>query len=258
MIEDEQPVIDDGVEEMDTDTLEAFGETPGAEKKFGAPIHEALYNISQRIILEGLVKEEKVKLEESCLIPENCKLLVAPTLNPEIVCALTESQKSRDQRLKLRQQEIGLVTGAILRSSHLLCRKDFNKADVVKILGDASRLISNLHFQYTDIRRKLIAPALDKNLQSILTNNARDEFLYSNFVENNKTCNVLKKVSTNISRSSVKRLAQKNIQPPRRPETQGAQSFRGGRSAYQTRRGLKQQPPQRGRPSYNQRGARYP
>lgn len=116
-----------------------------------------------------------------------------------------------------------------------MSRKEFSKVEIIKKLGESSRLICNLHFQYTDIRRKLINPFLNKNLTEPLKENCRGESLYSNLEDSVKSFSTIKRAANIIKpRFAANKTAgnvynkkdSKNYQQPRRQQYQ-SQNKRG-------------------------------
>lgn len=106
------------------------------------------------------------------LVPVNCKLLDAPKLNIELQGVLNNPSKTRDNLLQERQQVMGLAISGLCQVIHNLSKKDFDKLNILKNLSDVSRVLSNLHHQYTETRGKLINPYLDKNLAESLQQNS--------------------------------------------------------------------------------------
>ncbi|KOB67395.1 ORF1p [Operophtera brumata] len=169
----------------------------------------------------------------------------------ELTGILTPAAKSRDKLLQERQQELGQSAAKIAPAIQSLSRKEFSKGEVIKKLGESSRLICNIHFQYTDIRRKLpflfhccfisscFCPFLDRNLTESLKENRRSENLYSNLEDSVKSFSAIKRAVNVIKpknmankttgNQSNKREA-KNYQQPRRQQYQ--YHSQGKRGAY--------------------------
>ncbi|KAI8432187.1 hypothetical protein MSG28_004646 [Choristoneura fumiferana] len=99
-------------------------------------------------------------------------LLEAPSSIMSSMRFLSSSTKTRDKLLEGRQQDLGLAGASVLYAIHKLSRGE-DKIDIIKSLGDASRLLCNLHYEYTNMRKKLISPHLDKSLSLNLKENTR-------------------------------------------------------------------------------------
>lgn len=242
--------------ELPSDVLLALGEPSGSKQIYGDQVHEDIIKIIANILTEGLTKDQKDNLLKTSLIPSNAKLLDAPKLNTELTGIITSSSKSRDNLMEGRQQDLGIATGIILRAIQQMSKNNFDKMNVIKLLGESARLLANLHNQYTHIRRRLISPFLDKTLQQNLKENRRTEFLYSKLEDTVKTttamkraANILKQKPATTGSSSYS--SSKNYQHPRYPNQfqYNRTNKRGG--AQQPRPRFNPQPPPRPRQELN-------
>ncbi|CAH2087732.1 unnamed protein product [Euphydryas editha] len=84
--------------ELEPDILAALDEANDEMLEYNEKIHESLAKIWLPIFKKGLVKESRESFLKNYSIPENCVLLQAPTLIPEIQAAIPESGKSRDKK----------------------------------------------------------------------------------------------------------------------------------------------------------------
>ncbi|CAH0686434.1 unnamed protein product [Spodoptera exigua] len=196
-----EPVVDsiiiDEEEDMElsSDIVSALGEVIGTQKEYGDDIHPSILKIIENILTEGLTKEQRETINKSALIPGNAKLLDAPKLNTEIIGLINQATRTRDTLMVARQQDLGLAIGTICQTIHDMTKKDYDKIKIIKMLGESARLLSNLHCQYTNIRKRLISPFLDKALQLNLKDNKRTEFLYSKLEETVKTTTAMKRAA---------------------------------------------------------------
>lgn len=251
-------------QDLDNDILSALGETTSGEKPYGEKIHDQIFGTIKNILVEGLPKQNKDKLLESFLIPSNCKLLDAPKLNTELLGVLNDQAKTRDKLLQERQQEMGLAIGNICHVLDKLSKKEMDKITIIKNLSEVARVLSIQHFQYTEIRRKLITPFLDKNLSESLKENKRDLHLYTNLDDSVKSFSAIKRTSNVLKPKTQPKSSQpKNLQAfPRRPTPNQPHPTRGrarGRpqNHYQPRHPYIPQNTNYVRPSLRGR-ARYP
>lgn len=219
---------------------EALGE-PTKDTGYGDEIHPNLALVMETILENGFTKAEKEKIVD-LKIPNNCKLLEAPKLNLELNGILTSAAKTRDKLLQERQQELGQSAAKIAQAIQSLSRKEFSKGEVIKKLGESSRLICNIHFQYTNIRRKLISPFLDRNLTESLKENRRGENLYSNLEDSVKSFSTIKRavnvikpknMANKTMGNNTNKRESKNYQQPRRQQYQ--YNNQGKRGAYHQR-----------------------
>jgi hypothetical protein len=255
-------------EALDGDFLSALGESTSGARLYGPEVHNEIYNTQSKILLEGLAKQNKQDLLEAVLIPSNCKLLDAPKLNSELTALLNAPSRSRDKLLEDRQQELGLAIGGISNILNSLSKKEIDKFNIIKQLTNVSRILCHLHFQYTEIRRKLVNPFLDRNLVESLKENKREEFLYSNLDTSVKSYSAIKRAANTIKTrpQAAKQHLQnaKNFQQPLRrpylpnPVHQARGSYRGAHRFNSPR--LPYRPQQEIKPHMmGQRGrARYP
>ncbi|XP_063374263.1 uncharacterized protein LOC134661940 [Cydia amplana] len=181
------------VEELPQDILAALGEGgQDDDTNYGAEIKSEIGKIINTILTDGTNEEMQESLSKT-KIPRNIKLLDAPKLNTEFAGLLNNSMTNRDNILKDRQQDLGRAIALVTQTVNDLTKKDFDKLQAIKSLSDGIRLLSNLHYNYTQIRRKLIASFMDKSLTQNLSENKRSEFLYSKLEESVKTSSAMKR-----------------------------------------------------------------
>ncbi|KAI8434834.1 hypothetical protein MSG28_003333 [Choristoneura fumiferana] len=235
-----EEVTDEGVDSLPNEVLMALGDENAQEKGYGEDIHSDITKRMDGILMKGLPKEQKEIITKNLLIPANMMLLEAPKLNNELNAILSSSTKTRDKLLEGRQQDLGLAGASVLYAIHKLSRGE-DKIDIIKSLGDASRLLCNLHYEYTNMRKKLISPHLDKSLSLNLKENTRSDFLYTKLDETVKSLAAIKRASSALKpkpQPQTSTSGSKNwYQPPRRP-MQGPQArgpARGGHHQPQQR-----------------------
>ncbi|XP_063896309.1 uncharacterized protein LOC135118385 [Helicoverpa armigera] len=176
--------IGEGSEEqapdLDPDILSALGETIEDIPTLGPKIHDKLSSLWLPILKKGINKETKEKLLKEYTIPENCTLLQAPKLNPEISAAVTEAARSRDKRVESVQQQLGQGIVALNKGLELLLDDGKDRLQAVKFLSDSCRLLCDLHHHETEARKRFITPGLDKSFLNIMQDVDRDEMLFGN------------------------------------------------------------------------------
>ncbi|CAK1600777.1 unnamed protein product [Parnassius mnemosyne] len=253
------------VEEVNTlekSILEALGDTTSSEKGYGDEIHPEIVKRVEEILLSGISQnEEKEKLMKKYLIPKNVMLLDAPKLNVELNGLLSDSIKNRDKRVKDRQQLLGTALSAILIMTDNIIKNNVDKIPTIAILSDVARLLSELHYQDTVTRRKLITPNLDKNIHSSIETAKRDCYLFGEkFNENVKTATAIKRSAASIlktkSSNSQRKVPDRPNVGPRQenyrapPCTNRSNQYKkGGGDKYQQRTTVQHQiAPQPGHP----------
>ncbi|XP_045767232.1 uncharacterized protein LOC123868715 [Maniola jurtina] len=174
------PATEPAVPELDPDILSALGETTIEVPKFGPKIHDKLSCLWLPILKKGLNKDVKEKLVKEYLIPENCSLLQAPKLNPEISAAVVEGARTRDKRVETVQQQLGQGITALNKGLELLLDDGQNRIQAIKFLSDSCRILCDLHHVETESRKKFITPGLDKAFLNIIQDVDRDDLLFGN------------------------------------------------------------------------------
>lgn len=239
---------------MDDTILAALGNTQDTEKVYGGDVHKEIVKRVEGILVNGLKKETLEEIQKKYNVPKNATLLDAPKLNVELQGLLSEQIKARDKKVEQRQQLIGVSLAAVMTLTHNLISLKENNPDSLKsitVLTDVSRLLAEVHFQETAIRRKLIDPSLDQKIAKSLENVKRDEHLYEKFGENIKTASAIKKSATTIlkpAQNNNKKLKKENFRaPPRNSQFRqsrggGRNQLRGSQRANQTYQPRQQQP----------------
>lgn len=208
---DTQEVIEDGLMELDDTIITALGNPSSSEKTYADDIHPEIIKRIEHILASGVDKETRDKLCKKYLIPKNLMLLDAPKLNMELESLLSDPIKERDKRVEDRQQQLGIALSAVLSVLDNLIKNNEN-INNIETLTDVSRLLSDLHYNDTCTRRKLVAVNLDKNIIKSLDAAKRDSFLFGEkFNENVKSANAIKKAAPTILKKS--NFIRKAVQP---------------------------------------------
>lgn len=198
------PPANDIVPPLNAELLSALGDAPPETPTYGQKIHPDLAQRWLPILRKGLEKEVKENLVKEFTIPDNCKLLRAPSLNPEVSAAITETARQRDKKLEISQQQLGLGISAMNRAMTILLTGD-DKIQAIKTLSEATRLLSDLHYSETQTRIKLITPGLDKNFLSVVKDSERDETLFgSDLPEKIKASKAIEKQGSRIKKVDQK------------------------------------------------------
>lgn len=242
--------------ELDTDILTALGEVTEDVPKFGENIHDNLARLWTPILRKGLDKEIKEKLQKQILIPENCSLLQAPKLNPEIAATISDATRYKDKRVETSQQQLGLGIAGLNRGLSLLLENDNERIKAIKLLSDSSRLLCDLHHSNSEIRKKFVTPGLEKTFLSLIKDEERDETLFGQKLsEKIKASRAIEKQGLQIKKPGSVKAPLTPAQPTTsRPRTQGNwsgppryTSNRGGRNTFRKtgtagRKGYQAQP----------------
>lgn len=162
--------------ELDADILTLLGDAPKPDTKFGKGVHKDLALRWQEILDKGLPKEVKEKILIDYLIPENCNLLVAPSLNPEVKAALAESMIKRDSAIMAKQKQLGIAAAALTQAVELTIAKE-NHTKILKPISDACRLICDSHHAETKTRRGFVVSSINADLRDTLLESKRETLL---------------------------------------------------------------------------------
>ncbi|CAG9138079.1 unnamed protein product [Plutella xylostella] len=202
---------------IDPELLAALGDPTEASPEYGANIHENLANLWIPLLKKGMSKESKDKIFQNYPIPDNCRLLQAPKLNVEMsTTVLSDPVRFRDKKLMYFQQQLGHGITAINRAMDVLLTND-NKADALKHLSDSCRILSDFHSMFTNHRKKLISPSVDKSVWTVIQDTERDDTLFgSTLGEKIRSSGTIQKQGLQIKKNVPKQKDNKSM-----PSTSG-------------------------------------
>jgi hypothetical protein len=185
--------------ELDEDVLNLLGDAPKTDKPLGKVIHKDVASRWQEILNKGLSKDIKDKLAQEYLVPNNCNMLVPPTLNPEAKAALPDALVKRDASLMIRQKQIALAMSALAQATDILIKQKFSASEVLKPISDAARVLCDAHFNETKMRRNFVISAINTNLKEALISSERDTFLFGeNVSEKLKAAQAIQKSGSTL------------------------------------------------------------
>lgn len=267
-----QPTVE--VKQLSSELLQALGEEYEENKKYEGEINKDICKRWDFILTRGLSKTEREDIIKRNSLPENCQLLDAPILNEEVEAVISESGRNRDKGIAHQQKEMGTALAIIGKiMTKILTDNDIDKLEVLKSLSESTKLLSDLHYQQTKIRRTLVSPQLDKKFLGMMENTNRNRFLYGeNLGEKIKTNKQIQQSSNSIKKTvpkpanatvknnNINRYSGNRNGPPRQViQRQTAKPM--ARGGPRTRTGTVQ--PSQHKPTYNShrsergRGARY-
>lgn len=166
--------------ELDPDLLNILGEDPTASKEYGKEVQKDLAVRLNHIATSGLPKETRKELKEKYLIPANCKFIKAPTLNPEIRASLQESQAKRDKGIEYKQMLTSCALSSLAEAITLLLSSEQRNPDLLKLLMDTARTLSDIQHTDSMSRRYFILSTVNKQLKDQLEKTKIDEMLFGN------------------------------------------------------------------------------
>lgn len=211
---DETPLESIPIPDLDPDILSALGEAAEDAPKFGEKIHDNLARLWLPILRKGIEKEAKEKLIKQYQIPENCILLQAPKLNPEIAATISDSTRNKDKRVESAQQQLGLGITALNKGLSLLLENDSERVKAIKFLSDSCRILCDLHHVDTEVRKKFMTPGLDKAFLNLMQGVDRDETLFGQTLsEKIKASKVIEKQGLQIKKPAPIKTPTPSVQP---------------------------------------------
>lgn len=206
-------VVTENISKLDPEIRLALGDPAEEVPTYGENIHNDIAMRWLPILRKGLTKEGKDKILNEHSVPDNCRLLKAPSLNPEIAAAVADIVRSRNKKLEVKQGQLGLGISAISKAMSMLLG-DGKKVEVIKLLSESCRILSDLHFAETQTRSKLITPCLDKSFLNIIKDEERDDTLFGRKLSDKiKSAKVIEKQGLQIKRNAPLSAAAKNTIP---------------------------------------------
>lgn len=196
---------------LDESVLELLGEDNSKDKAVGPPIHAALAERWKNILQEGLSKEVKQNLMTKYPITSNCQLLRPPLVNPEVKSAMNGISLKKDGYQMLSQNALG--TGITALGAALTEVLHFDKtkeplqtSKVISFLGDAGRILTDLHHALSMTRRFFITPGLNPLVKTIAAESTVGTLLFGDdFAEKIKSVKAVENSSKDLAKTSVSR-----------------------------------------------------
>ncbi|CAH1963654.1 unnamed protein product [Acanthoscelides obtectus] len=171
-------------EQLEEDILNILGKNTIKQPDVGPAIHNDLAVRWAHNIQMGLEEEEKNRLLEKYLPPENCTQVKAPTLNLEVKAAISSSVQKRDERLSALQRQIGASLSCIGSALTLILKEEGGgNRTYIQLLNDASKLLTDLHRTESIARRELVALNLNSDVKQILSEATVDGLLFGTDLE---------------------------------------------------------------------------
>ncbi|XP_028175451.1 uncharacterized protein LOC114363820 [Ostrinia furnacalis] len=198
--------------------LDILGEDPTVPKVMGKEILSALAVRLEHIATSGLTSELRKDLLNKYAVPTNCPLIGAPTLNPEVKAAITESVLKRDQSIESKQKQLAIAISCVTEAISPLMSNDNNNPSQLQLLMDAVRMLCDIQYKHTSIRRGLLLNNLKKDLKDQIQGTKVDSFLFGhNFADNLKTAKAITKSGAELKPNVPKTVPQTKKPGPSGP-----------------------------------------
>ena len=152
-------VIDE--DQIPENVIKLLGEDGNKEEPKGGRVNTKLAERWEAILKGGLPKETLMELTLKYPPPENLMQVTAPKLNPEVNAAITQPMIARDKQMVQRQTQIGAAISALGNMlTNIIHENEYNA--YIEPLSDTIRMLCDLHYRNSEVRRVLILPNLKK------------------------------------------------------------------------------------------------
>nr|CAH7762543.1 unnamed protein product [Callosobruchus chinensis] len=210
-----------------------LGDDPSSQNKSNFELHKALCTRWSHIMCHGLEKDKKLKLLERYPLPNNCLEMSAPLINPEVSGVLSNPHLRRDEAHLGIQRQLNTGLAALGRGVNIILDDKENipkeiKEHLLISLGDAGRILSDLSFNISTMRRNLIMPSLNKTVKDLVASTIPLSFLFGS------------DIGEKIKEAKIIERAKKDLKPehtPTQPST--SSSYYRRPQMENTRQGVK-------------------
>ena len=211
-------------EPLQGELLEVIGKRLGEETVLAPAIHTDIVVRWEEILKRGLPKEEREILIKKYPPPENARGIAAPKLNPEIKVCIQETILKRDERIVAKQGKIAACLAAVGKALSRTIKEDFEgKISLFEQLSDISRLLVDLQYDESSVRRNLIQPNINAAVRDTLKATISDEMLFG------KSLGEKIKATKEILQSS------KDFKvPSKTPQAKNSKNFKGPSRRFST------------------------
>lgn len=164
------------------------------------PIHEEIAIRWDNYLRKGLPKEQREELSKKYKVPNNCKALLPPAVNGEILHCLPKTSVDHDRFMSALQQQLAISLAAVGRVIEATMPVP-EQSDNLAALADASQLLTNVHYSISLHRRFKIIPHLNIDCKKVAKSSNIDEYLFSkDFTETVKNEQAMKKTSSGFKK----------------------------------------------------------
>ncbi|XP_060806459.1 uncharacterized protein LOC132903113 [Amyelois transitella] len=195
--------------QLDPDVLEILGVDPTASNTYGKDIQKDLAIRMEHCATEGLPKDDRKNMVDSYLLPNNCKLIGPPNLNPELKAALSEQVIKRDKAIESKQRVLSAAISSLAQAITLILSSKEKDANLLRLLMDTSRMLCDCQHSDTLTRRNYVINSIKKEMKESLHNTKIDTSLFGqNLPDTLKAAKAINKSGAELK-----------INPPPKPGT---------------------------------------
>lgn len=167
--------------------------------EFGDPLRPCVANSFASLTSHDADKDKLDSWKKKYKAPENCKLLCAPKVNPEIWNQLPNKAKQRDFQLQHLQSNISMATVAIGKAVEEIMSEDPGQDSVLSYLMEGANILGCASRDMSIRRRHEIKQSINADFSGICGNSTPiTEYLFGdNVTESLKTA----KATANVMRA---------------------------------------------------------
>ena len=213
--------------EDDKELTELLGSAPAPPTIFSKPIPNDVATRWEHLTVNGLSDLDRQKLTKDCFVPENCKLIAAPVLNPEVEATLSTYTKTRDQQLAAFQGQLSYGLSALGKSMSVALNTRSEKVHLKAVLdpiissvNEAAKLFLDTQYSISTHRRSLLMSNISNpSMKKVLEGSRIGSFLFGEELATKiKSAQDLTKTISSISSSakSTKRAAENTQKPSKK------------------------------------------
>lgn len=189
--------------DISEDLIKILGKDPEQNPGENAVLHPALTSRWNHLLINGLEREEKLSLLNKYVLPSNCQAMAPPEVNPEILSILSPPNSNRDKNLQGQQTQLAKGLVALSKGMEvLLTNKRIPKEikeNLLEYLSDSGRILTDLQYNITMVRRNLISPSLSKSVKEAVEKTKPINFLFgTDLTEKVKEAKTLERTSKDL------------------------------------------------------------
>lgn len=159
------------------EVLKALRKRIAPDKVIGPAIHEDISERWLEVLQKGLTANDRLEILKKHPIPENCTLMDASKLNPELKAAATEAAITRDMRIASKQERIAGCLTAVGKALSIALNGNGDAENLLTIeyLCDTGKLLSDLQREESSVRKSLILTGVNGPIKEMIQNSDVDE-----------------------------------------------------------------------------------
>jgi hypothetical protein len=181
--------LDSDVEnDLPSELLSILNQAPDSDE-FSAPLNPTIAQSFARVPNQLLSKEVLLKFKDSYKVPENCKVIGTPKVNPEIWSSLPNLVKQADARQQFIQQHLSRAIVAqsrlaeqVVELSSSIPKK--NSEAILKTVMDTASILGVAMREFNAKRKTNIRPSIQNEYTGICSSKSEvTEYLFGDNLE---------------------------------------------------------------------------